>query len=134
MASALFGVVRAGDPIPAYRLSGGSSLPGVGTLSSLWRPELEPVLAEADELVVDMRSGAYAALARIPHAVTVKVIMPNGRTVSHHNKACKGRLARVLVTAAKEPTTLSGLVRAGTAAGLTLRQTGDASVDLVVTD
>ena len=68
------------------------------------------------------------------HAVTVKVIMPNGRTVSHHNKAYKGRLARVLVTAPKEPTTLSGLVRAGTAAGLTLRQTGDASVDLVVTD
>ncbi|EWM16473.1 peroxide stress protein YaaA [Kutzneria sp. 744] len=134
VASALFGVVRAGDPIPAYRLSGGSSLPGVGTLSSLWRPELEPVLAQADELVVDMRSGAYAALARIPHAVTVKVIMPNGRTVSHHNKAYKGRLARVLVTAPKEPTTLSGLVRAGTAAGLTLRQTGDASVDLVVTD
>lgn len=134
VASALFGVVRAGDPIPAYRLSGGSSLPGVGTLSSLWRPELEPVLAEADELVVDMRSGAYAALARIPHAVTVKVIMPNGRTVSHHNKAYKGRLARVLVTAQKEPATLSGLVRAGTAAGLTLRQTGDASVDLVVTD
>ncbi|GAA3437614.1 hypothetical protein GCM10018954_072280 [Kutzneria kofuensis] len=134
VASALFGVVRAGDPIPAYRLSGGSSLPGIGTLSSLWRPELEPVLAGADDLVIDMRSGAYAALARIPDAVTVKVIMPNGRTVSHHNKAYKGRLARVLVTAPKEPSSVSGLVRTATAAGLMLRQTGDRAVDLVVTD
>lgn len=134
VASALFGVVRAGDPIPAYRLSGGSALPGIGTLSALWRPELEPVLAGADELVVDMRSGAYAALARVPEAVVVKVIMPNGRTVSHHNKAYKGRLARVLATAQREPSTVAGLVRTATSAGLTIQRTGDNAVDLVVTD
>ena len=134
VASALFGVVRAGDPIPAYRLSGGSTLPGVGALGGLWRPELEPVLAGMDELVIDMRSGAYAALARIPEAVAVKVIMPNGKVVSHHNKAYKGRLARVLAVARNEPSTVAGLVRTATAAGLTLRQTGDRSVDLVVTD
>jgi cytoplasmic iron level regulating protein YaaA (DUF328/UPF0246 family) len=134
VASALFGVVRAGDPIPAYRLSGGSALPGVGTLGPLWRPELEPVLANADDLIVDLRSGAYAALARVPHAVTVKVVMPNGKTVSHFNKAYKGRLARLLATAPKAATTLSGLVRMARAAGLTVRQTGERSVDLVVTD
>ncbi|QUQ71590.1 peroxide stress protein YaaA [Kutzneria sp. CA-103260] len=134
VASALFGVVRAGDPIPAYRLSGGSTLPGVGALGALWRPELEPVLRAADELVVDMRSGAYAALARVPAAVVVKVIMPNGKTVSHHNKAYKGRLARVLATAQREPSTVAGLVRTGTAAGLIIRQTGDRAVDLVVMD
>jgi len=134
VASALFGVVRAGDPIPAYRLSGGSSLPGIGPLSAHWRPELEPVLKDVDELVVDMRSGAYAALARIPHAVTVKVVMPNGKTVSHFNKAYKGHLARILATAPKAATNLSGLVRTATAAGLTVRQTGERSVDLVVTD
>jgi cytoplasmic iron level regulating protein YaaA (DUF328/UPF0246 family) len=134
VASALFGVVRAGDPIPAYRLSGGSTLPGIGGLAPLWRPELEPVLAAADELVVDMRSGAYAALARVPHAVVVKVVMPDGRIVSHHNKAYKGRLARVLATAQREPATLAALVRTGAKAGLTLRPTGERSVDLVVTD
>jgi hypothetical protein len=134
VASALFGVVRAGDPIPAYRLSGGSALPGVGTLGPLWRPELEPVLANTEDLIVDLRSGAYAALARVPHAVTVKVVMPNGKTVSHFNKAYKGRLARLLATAPKEATSLSGLVRTATAAGLTVRQTGERSVDLVVTD
>lgn len=134
VASALFGVVRAADPIPAYRLSGGSSLPGVGTLAGLWRPELEPVLNGTEELVIDMRSGAYAALARVPAAVVVKVVMPNGKTVSHHNKAYKGRLARVLATARKEPSTVAGLIRTATAAGLTVRPTGDRSVDLVVMD
>jgi Peroxide stress protein YaaA len=38
--SALFGLVRGDDPIPAYRLSAGSSLPGLPTLRALWRPAL----------------------------------------------------------------------------------------------
>src|SRR4029453_18948557 len=46
--SALFGVVRADDPIPAYRLSAGSSLPGLPTLRALWKPALSPVLAAVD--------------------------------------------------------------------------------------
>ena len=36
--SALFGLLRAGDPIPAYRLSAGSRLPGQPTLAARWRP------------------------------------------------------------------------------------------------
>src|SRR5439155_8724037 len=32
VASALFGVLRADDPVPAYRLSGGSTLPELGGL------------------------------------------------------------------------------------------------------
>jgi cytoplasmic iron level regulating protein YaaA (DUF328/UPF0246 family) len=134
VASALFGVVRAGDPIPAYRLSGGSVLPGVGPLGTLWRPELEPALAAADDLVVDMRSGAYAALARIPDAVVVKVITRDGKTVSHHNKAYKGRLARVLAAAPKEPATVASLVRAARVGGLVVEQADERALDLVVTD
>ena len=73
--SALFGLLTADDPVPAYRLSAGSALPGRGTLAAVWRPLLEPVLAAvaARELVVDLRSGSYAALARVPGAVTVTV-------------------------------------------------------------
>jgi len=54
--SALFGLLRADDPVPAYRLSAGSALPGRGTLAASWRPLLEPVLAAiaAAELVVDL--------------------------------------------------------------------------------
>ncbi len=43
--SALFGLLRADDPVPAYRLSAGSALPGAGTLAARWKPVLEPELA-----------------------------------------------------------------------------------------
>jgi hypothetical protein len=102
VASALFGLLRAGDRVPAYRLSAGTPLPGIGPLAALWRPVLEPELASARGLVVDLRSGAYAALARAPGAVQVRVLREvDGRrtTVSHDNKWTKGRLARALCEA-----------------------------------
>src|SRR5215212_9781024 len=43
--SALFGLVAADDPVPAYRLSAGSALPGLQGLRAIWRPVLSPVLA-----------------------------------------------------------------------------------------
>ena len=64
-----------------------------------WRSVLEPELV-AHRLVVDLRSGPYAALARIPHAVQVRVLREGdgGRTVvSHDNKWTKGLLARTLL-------------------------------------
>ncbi len=66
--SALFGLLRADDLIPAYRLSAGSKLPGRPGLATRWRPALEPVLADLAhrELVVDLRSGAYVGLGRLP--------------------------------------------------------------------
>ncbi|MGY1630746.1 peroxide stress protein YaaA [Geodermatophilus sp. SYSU D01186] len=105
--SALFGLVRGTDAIPAYRLSAGSALPGQPTLRALWKPVLGPVLAAVDELVVDLRSGSYAALAPVPGAVTVDVLSerPDGTrsVVSHFNKAHKGRVARLLATTTAEP-------------------------------
>ncbi len=107
--SALFGLLRAEDQIPAYRLSAGSKLPDHPTLAARWRPVLDPVLAELaeHELVVDLRSGSYAALGKVTGAVTVAVLaeQPDGRrtVVSHFNKAHKGRLARVLATSRSEP-------------------------------
>ena len=98
VASALFGLLAPRDPVPAYRLSAGTSLPGVGSLAAAWRPVLEPELA-AHRLVVDLRSGPYAALARVPHAVQVRVLRERdgARTVvSHDNKWTKGLLARAL--------------------------------------
>ena len=99
VASALFGLLSPTDRIPAYRLSGGTSVPGLGSLASVWRPALEPELAAHRGLVVDLRSGPYAALARAPHAVQVRVLRESegARTVvSHDNKHTKGLLARVL--------------------------------------
>lgn len=99
IASALFGLLTPTDPIPAYRLSGGTSLPGIGSLAAQWRPVLEPELAAYRGLVVDLRSGPYANLARVPKAVQVRVLRESGgeRTVvSHDNKYTKGLLAREL--------------------------------------
>ena len=134
IASALFGVVRGGDPIPAYRLSGGSALPSIGPLGALWRPALEPALAAIDDFVVDLRSGPYATLARIPHAVTVRVVSEDGsgvrKAVSHFNKAHKGLLARALVVSRAEPKNLNGLVKVAKAAGFRVEKTGDRTADL----
>ncbi|WP_091670791.1 peroxide stress protein YaaA [Amycolatopsis marina] len=135
VASALFGVVRGDDLIPAYRLSGGSALPAVASLRGLWRPALEPALATIDELVVDLRSGTYASLARTPGSVTVRVVTEDAtgarKTVSHHNKAYKGRLAAVLATVPREPSTVGGLVSAARRAGLTVERTGERELELL---
>jgi cytoplasmic iron level regulating protein YaaA (DUF328/UPF0246 family) len=107
--SALFGLLRAEDVVPAYRLSATSKLPGHPTLAARWRPVLEPVLADiaTRELVVDLRSGSYASLGKLPGAVKVDVLAehPDGRrsVVSHFNKAHKGRLARALATTRSDP-------------------------------
>lgn len=122
--SALFGLLRADDPIPAYRLSASSKLPGRPGLAVRWRPVLEPVLAGlADrELVVDLRSGAYAGLGRLPGAVRVDVVAeyPDGRrsVVSHFNKSHKGRLARVLAAGTGEPDDAAGIAAVARRAGM----------------
>lgn len=104
--SALWGVVGPWDPIPAYRLSMGTDLPGVGPLARSWRG---PLGAELDtsvrgRLVVDCRSAAYAAAWTPPpaaHHVTVGVLreIAGVRTVvSHAAKHTRGVLTRHLVT------------------------------------
>ncbi|WP_040338820.1 peroxide stress protein YaaA [Candidatus Blastococcus massiliensis] len=134
--SALFGVVRAADPIPAYRLSATSALPGLPTLRSLWKPALSPVLAAVDDLVVDLRSGSYAALAPVPGAVTVDVLSerPDGTraVVSHFNKAHKGRVARLLAGTTAEPDGVVALRRLLRRAGLHVEHDGGTAFTLVV--
>jgi hypothetical protein len=134
--SALFGLVRGEDPVPAYRLSAGSALPGLPTLRSLWRPALSPVLAGVDGLVVDLRSGSYAALAPVRGAVTVQVLSerPDGArsVVSHFNKAHKGRVARLLATTTAEPGDVVRLRALLRRAGLHVEHDGDTALALVV--
>ncbi|BBZ33570.1 peroxide stress protein YaaA [Mycolicibacterium confluentis] len=129
--SALFGLVRADDPVPAYRLSAGSKLPDGRTLAARWRPLLEPLLAKIalDELVVDLRSGSYAGLGRLPGAVKVDVLAEHAdghRTVvSHFNKAHKGRLARALASNRSEPDDAAKVAAVAKKAGMTVERDGD---------
>jgi uncharacterized protein len=105
--SSLFGAVRPHDRIPAYRLSGDTRLPGIGTVSTYWRDHLDETLTAAagTGLVVDLRSSTYAsfwrpgpALARRVASVRVLHEVDGRRqVVSHFNKATKGRLVRDLL-------------------------------------
>jgi uncharacterized protein len=112
--SGLFGVLRPADRIPAYRLSGGVSLPGIGPVSTYWGRRLDATVREAagHGLVVDLRSSGYAPFWRpasdlVTRVVTVRVLHEKGgrRTVvSHFNKATKGRLVRALLEDGTAPT------------------------------
>ncbi len=122
--SGLWGVLRPADRIPHYRCSAGVKLPPVGSVSAAWRQALRAPLAAhvGDQLIVDLRSGAYAGLwAPGGNAVTVRVLheresggVVTRSVVSHFNKATKGRLTRALLESGQRPRTpdeLAGLVR-----------------------
>ena len=92
---------------------------------------LEPVLAQlsAAELVVDLRSGSYAALGRLPSAVRVDVLAEHsdGRrtVVTHFNKAHKGRLARVLAGGRSEPDDAAAVAAVARRAGMAVERDGN---------
>ncbi|MCW2866970.1 MAG: hypothetical protein JWR20_1158 [Marmoricola sp.] len=144
--SALLGLVRPGDRIPSYRLSGDTALPGLGTVSGLWRTALDPVVREAagTGLVVDLRSSAYASFWRpgadvAPRVAAVRVLQQVGgrRTVvSHFNKATKGRLTRALLEHGVAPRTPAALASAWRDLGWTVEEAGagrhGSALDVVV--
>ena len=139
--SALFGVVRAGDLIPHYRLSGGTKLPTrssstTPTLKSRWGGLITEVLSAADGLVVDLRSGTYQQLGRLKTAITVRVesVQPDGsrKVVSHFNKHYKGELARVLALSKQDPTSIDEVAAIARAAGMTVEITSPTALTLVV--
>ncbi|MBA4024836.1 MAG: peroxide stress protein YaaA [Gordonia sp.] len=136
--SALFGVVRATDPIPAYRLSSGSKLPGMGTLASVWKPALTEALTDlGDDVVVDLRSGGYQQLGPLPGAITVTVLTegPSGsRTVvSHFNKHHKGVLTRSLVSSRRQIRDVNSLAAVATAGGQRAEVASDREL-IILTD
>ena len=104
VASALWGVVALDDRIPAYRLSIGARLPSLTKtgLAAYWRAPLAKALPDDEgALVVDLRSGGYAAAWRPRRAtlVEVKASTADGRPISHMAKAVRGTVARELLKA-----------------------------------
>jgi uncharacterized protein len=106
--SGLFGVVRGDEPVPNYRVPGKAVLPGLGVAATFWRPVLAEVLATTLRrgLIVDLRSGDYAAMWRpapdlARRVVGVRVLSPSPRgghaVISYNSKFAKGALARELV-------------------------------------
>lgn len=128
--SALFGVVRAGDMIPRYRVSASSKVPArdgsVPTMRARWGSSVSGVLAECG-FVVDLRSGAYEKLGPCPGAVTVRVesvgVDGGRKVVSHFNKFYKGQLARALAVG-PEVDDVVGVVDVARAAGFEVEVAG----------
>lgn len=118
ISSALFGFVAPTNPIPAYRLSGSSIIPQIGSLVGYWKTELLDSLSQlSGELILDMRSGSYEKLAPAKKmdqtVVSVKVLTNvNGvlKPVTHFNKATKGDLVRAACLGSRKvPTTIAQL-------------------------
>jgi cytoplasmic iron level regulating protein YaaA (DUF328/UPF0246 family) len=110
IASALWGVVRPDDRIPYYRFSANARLARVGAPAAHWREALAQVMPdEPGDLVVDMRSAAYAAAWK-PKRATLLAVRAFSESdgvrkpVSHMAKAVRGEVARALLLAKKAPT------------------------------
>lgn len=141
IASALFGLVRPNDLIPAYRLSGNVSLPRLGTVAGRWRTPLPRVMRDAtgDGLLIDLRSGTYTALGKPPaelaeRTATMRVLHEhNGqrKVVSHFNKATKGRIVRQLIESGVDPQSVDELQTALADLGWTVERAGG-RLDVVV--
>lgn len=107
--SGMWGLVRAGDPIPAYRLKMGASVPTLGPLARHWRPAVSRTLRRlaADAWMVDLLAQEQRAAideealgrARLLRVDLVTDGAAGPRAIGHAGKALKGRLARAIVEA-----------------------------------
>jgi cytoplasmic iron level regulating protein YaaA (DUF328/UPF0246 family) len=134
IASALWGVVRPEDRIPAHRLEMSDKPPGIGPLAAYWRDPLRAALPDRG-LVLDLRSGAYAVAWR-PRRATRLIVRafseaPDGtRTViSHMAKRVRGEVGRLVLKAggAERPEEVAEIAAGG---GLRTELT-DGSLDVI---
>lgn len=140
IASALWGAVRPFDEIPWYRLSMKAKLPGLGGLAAFWKPRLTEAMERAGfddegEVILDMRSAAYAAAWKPSRAelVAVRAFREEGgkrKAVSHMAKATRGEVARLVLSAGKEPTSPEDVATLIEGAGLTV-ELGDGTLDVI---
>jgi uncharacterized protein len=129
IASALWGVLRPADRIPYYRFSAKARLDGIGGLAAFWRPALAAALPDKEgTLVIDMRSGAYAAAWKPERATLVAVrafseVRGKRKPMSHMAKAVRGEVARALLEAKKAPESPEAAAAIAEAAGFKVELT-----------
>ncbi|MEU1972370.1 peroxide stress protein YaaA [Microbacterium sp. NPDC019599] len=136
--SAPLGPVGALDRIPAYRLSAGTSLPGIPPLRRLWAAPVSHALEAADPgFVLDLRSEAYAALGPVPASVAsayVRVVAESEggavRALNHFNKHANGALVRRLAVQRPRLSSRAGFVRWADAAGIRVREGSAGELEL----
>ncbi len=127
--SGLWGVLRPDDRVPTYKLPIGTAVPGLGGLAAFWRPALTEVLPDRG-LIVDLRSGPYAATWRPENAKVVSVrgfteTTAGTRTIiSHMVKRIRGDVARAALLAEPRPRTPADVAAAAEAAGMRVELAG----------
>ncbi len=114
ISSALFGALRLGDRVPAYRLSMAVNLPGVGPLAAHWRAPLDEAMNAVigKGLIVDCRSSTYAAAwTPVPGSPAarrwVQIHVPGA---THMAKHTRGLVARALCESTVDPSSPHGLL------------------------
>ena len=136
--SALFGLVGAGDGIPAYRLSHDSRLPDL-PLKKHWRAANAAVLANAPGLILDLRSESYAALGPVPereNAYYLRVVTQTAsgqkRALNHFNKKGKGVFVRRLAESAVDHDDVGSLLQWADSSGIRLERGKPGELELTV--
>ncbi|HEX4442658.1 MAG TPA: peroxide stress protein YaaA [Galbitalea sp.] len=134
--SALFGLIRAGDPIPAYRFSHDTRMPAT-SLSKLWREANAAVLDAEPGLVLDLRSESYVHLGPASdRSLFLRVVSDDGsghrRALNHFNKHGKGELVRALAGSAIDFESVPALLEWARSMAITLASGTDGELDLVV--
>jgi uncharacterized protein len=134
--SALFGLIRADDRVPAYRFSHDTRLPRA-SLVTLWRDANRAVLAAQPGLVLDLRSESYVHLGPAGEdSHFVRVATEDGagkkRALNHFNKHGKGELVRALVQSGCDFADLDELLAWASSRDIRLERSATGEVFLIV--
>lgn len=136
--SALFGLVGAGDPIPAYRLSHNSALPAL-RLKAHWRKAVSAEIAAHNGLVLDLRSESYVGLGPTPvapHVAYLRVVSESAdgvkRALNHFNKKGKGEFVRALAESGEVPDSIDALLAWASSRGIRLERGAEGQLELTV--
>jgi cytoplasmic iron level regulating protein YaaA (DUF328/UPF0246 family) len=134
--SALLGPIGALDPIPAYRLSHDSKIPGIH-LARTWSSIVPHEIGADEELVLDLRSEAYVALSPLPAGTNswfLRVVTESAdgsvRALNHFNKKSKGLLTRALLTHARDLASIDDVLAVAGDAGHRMELGGPGEVRL----
>ena len=136
--SAMFGLLGADDPIPAYRLSHDSKLPAL-SLKKLWREPISAALAASEGVILDLRSEAYVELGPAPGGPGIaflRVVSDSAdghrRALNHFNKKGKGEFVRALCEAAIDHQSIESVIEWCAGAGIRLEHAPEGELNLIV--
>jgi uncharacterized protein len=140
VASGLWGLLGAADPVPAYRLKMGAAVPPLGGLAAWWRPRITPLVDRraGGGWVIDLLPAEHAAAIdraglTASRLLRVALVEDDGaggrRAAGHAGKHLKGLLARAILEAdARTPRAVAALEVPGLRAEGVERVPGGATV------